>query len=161
MAEWLSTYNETLGLYHASVITTIFGGFCVAFAIVICWPKLVETYGAVGGMIGGSVIVATFWLLNHKLPGIGIAPNCIDHPEGGIQQFGLIAQGFRGAAPWVDMGLAVGVGMWVASYFDARKQADNSLGLIAESAPRLFCVLLGGALGGAIVALIGFSGAEL
>jgi hypothetical protein len=161
MSEWFSTYNETVGLYHASIITTIFGSFCVAFVIALCWPKLVEMYGALGGMIGGAVIVATFWVLNHKLPGLGIAADGIEHPDGGIQQFGLIAQAFRGAAPWVDMGLAVGVGMWVASYCDGRRQGGKSAALALESLPRLLCVLFGGVLGGTLVALIRFSGAAL
>lgn len=28
MSEWLQTYNEMFGMYHAGIITTIFGAFC-------------------------------------------------------------------------------------------------------------------------------------
>ena len=161
MSTWLSTYNETTGFYNASLITTVFGAFCVAFVIALCWPKLVELYGALGGILGGPFIVATFWVLNHKLPGIGIAPAGIEHPDGGIQQFGLMSQAFRGGAPWVDMGLAIGVGMWVASLIDCRRDGKGGGGLVVESLPRLFCVVLGGVIGGAIVGLIRYSGAEL
>jgi len=161
MADWLSTYNESIGLHNASIITTIFGAFCVSFAIAICWPKLVELYGALGGILGGAGIVATFWVLNHKLPGLGIAPGGIEHPEGGIYQFGLIAQSFHCTAPWVDMGLAVGIGMWVATLFDCRREGGNTGELVVESLPRLACVLLGGVIGGTIVGLIGFTGAQI
>ena len=27
MSEWLQTYNEMFGMYHAGIITTIFGAF--------------------------------------------------------------------------------------------------------------------------------------
>ena len=47
------------------------------------------------------------------------------------------------------MGLAVGVGMWVCSFFDCRRQGGKAAALVTESLPRLFCVLLGGAIGGA------------
>jgi hypothetical protein len=53
------------------------------------------------------------------------------------------------------------VGMCVASFFDCRKQGGKAVALVVESLPRLFCVLLGGVLGGAIVALARFSGAAL
>ncbi len=28
MSEWLQTYNEFFGMYHAGIITSIFGAFC-------------------------------------------------------------------------------------------------------------------------------------
>ena len=28
MSEWLQTYNEMFGMYHAGIITTIFRSFC-------------------------------------------------------------------------------------------------------------------------------------
>lgn len=59
------------------------------------------------------------------------------------------------------MGLAVGVGMSVASLFDCLREGGKTVALVAESLPRLFCVLLGGAMGGTIVGLIRFSGAQL
>ena len=162
MGTWLSTYNEFLGMYNAGIITTVFGGFCVAFAVTLIWPKLVELYGALGGLVGGGALIGTFWVLNHKLPGLGICPDCIPHPDGGIQQFGLIMQSFRGAGPWVDMGLAIGVGFWMVSLLEAREKESESIpGLVVESLPRLACMLLGGAIGGAILGLTGFTGSVL
>ncbi|MCL2623276.1 MAG: hypothetical protein FWD31_06365, partial [Planctomycetaceae bacterium] len=51
---WLGTYNTTLKMHNASIFTTIFGAAFVAFFIAICWGKLVELYGALGGLIGGG-----------------------------------------------------------------------------------------------------------
>jgi len=161
---WLSTYNESIGLYNAGIITTVFGGFLVAFGVTLIWPKLVELYGALGGLVGGGALIGTFWVLNHKLPGLGICPGCLPHPDDpdGIQQFGLMLQAFRGAGPWVDMGLAIGVGFWVISLLEAREKKDASTaGLVVESLPRLFCMLLGGAIGGAILGLNGFTGSVM
>ena len=61
--------------------------------------------------------------MNHKLPGFGINPEGIPHPDGGSKQFGLIYQGFRGAAPWVDMGTAIGMGLWVCGLCETRRAA--------------------------------------
>jgi len=165
---WLGTYNETLGMCHASIFTTIFGAAFVAFFIAICWGKLVELYGALGGIIGGGAIVGTFWVLNHKLPGMGIEPSGIPHDSGfGIHQYGLIVQAFNGTGPWIDMGLAVCVGLFTASFLErlhARKKdptLPNGAALLSEVFPRALCVILGGILGGAIVGLIGFTGAKL
>ena len=166
---WLGTYNETLGLCYASIFTTIFGGAFVAFFIAICWGKLVELYGALGGLIGGGVIVGTFWVINHKLPGVGIEPGGIPHEEAGfgIHQYGLVVQAFHGTGPWVDMGLAVCVGLFVASFLEClrARKLDPSLpsvsALLADALPRALSAILGGIAGGVIVGLIGFTGAKL
>jgi hypothetical protein len=158
MVEWLSTYNEVCGMAPVSMITTIFGGFCVAFAVVICWPKLVHDFGPAGGIMAAAIIIGTFWVMNHKLPGFGIHPEGIADAEGKPLQFGLIYQGFEGAAPWIDMGLAVGVGLWICGFIETKR---NRLGAAIESCPRLFAVLLGGVIGGAIVGMIGLTGADL
>ena len=169
IAGWLGTYNETLGMCYASIFTTIFGGAFFAFFIAICWGKLVELYGALGGLIGGGVIVGTFWVINHKLPGVGIEPGGIPHEEAGfgIHQYGLVVQAFHGTGPWVDMGLAVCVGLFTMSFLErlrARK-LDPSLpggpALLRDALPRAVSVILGGMAGGAIVGLIGFTGAKL
>jgi len=165
---WLGTYDETLGMCYASIFTTIFGGAFVAFFIAVCWGKLVELYGALGGLIGGGVIVGTFWVINHKLPGIGIEPGGIPHDDGfGIYQYGLVVQAFHGTGPWVDMGLAVCVGLFAASFLEclrAKKLDPSKPGagaLLAEVSPRVLAAILGGLAGGAIVGLIGFTGAKL
>src|SRR5271157_5518188 len=100
-----------------SVLTTVFGAFCVTFVVIICWSRLVDDFGAIGGMMAAGIIVGTFWVMNHKLPGFGI------HPEG-------IPQG-------------------------------QKLRMAAESVPRLAAAIAGGAVGGAIMGLVGWTGANL
>lgn len=165
---WLGTYNKTLGMCNASIFTTIFGGAFVAFFISVCWGKLVELYGALGGLIGGGAIVGTFWVLNHKLPGVGIAPGGVPHADGfGSYQFGLIVQAFHSTGPWIDMSLAVCVGLFTATFLEClrAKKRDASLpgggALIADAFPRAVSVILGGIVGGIIVGLIGFTGAQI
>jgi len=156
MVDWLSTFNSTLGMYHAQIITTIFGAFCVTFAVCICWPKMVETFGPIGGMMCAAIIVGTFWVMNHKLPGFGINPEGLIEPNGkDWMQFGLIAQ----TGPWIDMGWAIGMGLWVATLMESKpgKRLEN----LTESSPRLLMVILGGVIGGAMVGLTGFTGAQL
>jgi hypothetical protein len=97
--------------------------------------------------------------MNHKLPGFGINPELIPHPEGGSKQFGLIYQGFRGAAPWVDMGTAIAAGMWVCGLCETSRGGRRRAA--AESGPRVLATVLGGAIGGAMVGLIGWTGANL
>jgi len=121
MYEWMAQYSAALGMLPVSVLTTIFGAFCVAFVVIVCWGKLVEDFGPIGGMTAAAFIIGTFWVLNHKLPGFGIHPEGIPHPGGGSKQFGPIYQGFRGAVPWVDMGTAVGAGTWVCGLRETKR----------------------------------------
>ena len=158
LVEWLSRYNETLGMPVASVITTIFGAFCFAFAASICWGKLTEDFNAAGGLMAAAIIVGTFWVLNHKLPGWGIEPGLHviqdEGPQQGMKmQYGLVYQAHDYGGPWIDMGFAVGFGLWVGSI--------RAGGKAMRSLPRVLIVILGGLIGGALVGLIGFSGAVL
>lgn len=159
MSEWLSTFNKAMGMHNSAIITTIFGAFCVTFAVCICWPKMVETFGPIGGMMCAAIIVGTFWVMNHKLPGFGINPELLKDAEGNGLQFGLIHQGMRGAAAWIDMGWAIGMGMWVMGMVQAR--AGERFACVKESVPRVLLVILGGLIGGAIVGLTGYTGADL
>jgi hypothetical protein len=159
MTVWLSEYSDALGMCPASIITTIFGAFCVSFVVAICWPKLVEDFGPAGGMLAAAFIIGTFWVLNHKLPGFGINPEFIKDGSGQVRQFGLIYQGFRGASPWVDMGWSIAMGLWICGLIEAHR--GQRLALAAESIPRGAFVFAGGAVGGAITALVRFSDAPL
>ena len=159
MYEWMSRYVDAIGMSPASVVTTVFGAFCVAFVVIICWGKLVEDFGPAGGFIAGAIIIGTFWVMNHKLPGFGINPEGIPHPDGGSKQFGLIYQGFRGAAPWVDMGTAIGFGLWVGGLAEAPRK--ERMRLAAESLPRIGAAIAGGVLGGVFTGLVGWAGANL
>ena len=164
-AGWLGTYNATFRMHNASIITTVFGSAFVAFFIAISWGKLVELYGALGGLIGGGAIVGTFWVLNHQLPGFGIGHDGFPRMDGleGNYQYGLIVQ----TGPWIDMGLAVCTGLFVTTFLERLRankldssQPDGST-LLAEVFPRSISVILGGMAGGAIAGLVGFTGARL
>ena len=59
MSEWLQTYNEMFGMYHAGIITTIFGAFAVTFTVLMSWPKLVKDFGPIAmGFIFADVLCA-------------------------------------------------------------------------------------------------------
>ena len=73
MSEWLQTYNEFFGMYHAGIITSIFGAFAVTFTVLMSWPKLVKDFGPIGGFMAAALIIGTFWVVNHKLPGFGFS----------------------------------------------------------------------------------------
>lgn len=156
---WLKEYNELLGMHNVAIFTTIFGAFCVAFVVIISWGKLVEDFGPLGGMLAAAIIIGTFWILNHKLPGFGIHPEQLQGADGNNMQFGLIHQGAYGTAPWVDMGWAIFAGLWICSLLDSKK--DERLGLVAESMPRALAVAVGGIIGGGIVGLIGWTGSQI
>jgi len=159
MHDFLSTYCSSIGMSPVSALTTIFGGFCVAFAVIICWGKLVEDFGPAGGMLCAAIIVGTFWVMNHKLPGFGINPEFIKDADKNPLQFGLVYQGFKGAAPWVDMGTAIAVGLWVHGLLLAKN--GQRVSLATESVPRVLSVIIGGIIGGGFVGLIGWTGANL
>ena len=158
MYEWMSRYVDAIGMSPASVVTTVFGAFCVAFVVIICWGKLVEDFGPAGGFIAGAIIIGTFWVMNHKLPGFGINPEGIPHPDGGSKQFGLIYQGFRGAArgpTWAPR--------WAwACGFAALRDAEGRAAPVGDRVrSRLTAAIAGGIVGGVIVGLVGWTGANL
>jgi hypothetical protein len=153
LVNWLSTYHDWLGMTPAGAITTVFGAFCFTFAASICWSKLTEDFRAAGGMLAAAIIVGTFWVMNHKLPGWGIEPGMHLDEESVKMQYGLIFQAHHYAGPWIDMGCAVGFGLWVGSIYAGGK--------VLRSIPRVLVVIAGGLFGGAMVGLIGFSGAIL
>ena len=150
---WLSTYYEQIGMTPASAITTTFGAFCFAFVVSICWGKLVEDFNWAGGFMAGAFLVGTIWVMNHKLPGWGIAPEMHSDPEGNKLQYGLIFQSHHYGGPWIDMGFAAGFALWIGSIFSGAK--------VGSSVVRILAVLIGGIIGGGIVGLIGFTGAAL
>ena len=159
MIAFLSTYYDAIGMTPAGILTTIFGSFCVTFVVIICWGKLVEDFGPAGGMLSAAIIIGTFWVVNHKLPGFGINPDCIASPDGGIKQYGMIYQAYRGACPWVDMGTTIAIGLWCHSLFMGKP--GERLALVRESLPRVAALVFGGIIGGAILGLISSSGANL
>lgn len=159
MSEWLNTYNECLGMYHAGIITSIFGAFAVAFTVIWCWPKLVKDFGPIGGFVAAALIIGTFWIVNHKLPGYGFSTGLLTDAEGLPMQFSLIHQGARGSAPWVDMGFAIAMGFVFADTLCAPK--GTRVALLKEMMPRWTVIILGGILGGILVGLTGYTNAAL
>lgn len=159
MSEWLQTYNETLGMYNAGIVTSIFGSFAVAFTVLLCWPKLVKDFGAKGGFIAAALIIGTFWIVNHKLPGYGFSTGLLTDIENLPMQFSLIHQGARGSAPWVDMGFAIAMGFVVADLLCAPKGTRS--GLAKEMFPRWIVIIIGGIVGGVFVGLTGYTNAVL
>lgn len=75
-------------------IATIIGGFLFPFAIRLMWGKMVDEWGAIGGWMAAAFIVGTVWSINH-----GISNPMITQ-SGGV---------------WIDMAVAAGVGVYVAS----------------------------------------------
>lgn len=76
------------------IIGTIIGGFIFPFIIQICWGKLIETFGPIGGWMAGGFIVGTSFILLHAI--------------GLIHQSGKV---------WIDMALAAGIGCFVSSVY--------------------------------------------
>lgn len=159
MIEFLSTYSDTIGMCPAAAITTVFGAFIATFAVIMCWPKLVEHFGPAGGILAAAFLIGTFWLVNHKLPGWGIHPNQITGADGRLMQFGLVNQAFDGSSPWVDMGSAIFCGFYAHALCATMK--GRRFGAVRESLPRIFWALAGGIAGGALTGLTGFTGAKL
>ena len=159
MREWLQTYNEFFGMYHAGIITSIFGAFAVTFTVLMSWPKLVKDFGPIGGFMAAALIIGTFWVVNHKLPGFGFSTGLLNDADGLPMQFCLIHQGNRGSAPWVDMGWAIAMGFILADVLCAPKGTRG--GLLKEAFPRWLVIILGGIVGGIFVGLTGYTNAAL
>lgn len=159
LTEWLLTFNTTLGMYNAGILTTVFGSFAVTFTVIYCWPRLVKDFGAIGGFIAAALIIGTFWLVNHKLPGFGFSTGLLTDGEGYPMQFSLIHQGARGSAPWVDMGWAIGMGFVVSDLLGTTR--EQRFTLIREAFPRWCVIIAGGVFGGMLVGLTGYTNAAL
>ncbi|MDF9831714.1 hypothetical protein [Parabacteroides sp. PF5-6] len=159
MSEWLQTYNELWGMYNAGIITSIFGAFAVTFTVLMCWPKLVKDFGPIGGFIAAALIIGTFWVINHKLPGYGFSTGLLLDAENLPMQFSLIHQGARGSAPWVDMGFAIATGFVFADLLCAPK--GTRWALTKEAFPRWVVIVIGGIVGGVLVGLTGYTNAAL
>lgn len=159
MTEWLNTYNDAIGMYNSGIITSTFGAFAVTFVVLMCWPKMVKDFGPIGGIMAAAFIIGTFWIVNHKLPGFGFMTGLAKDPSGMNIQYSMIHQGANGAAPWVDMGWAIGMGFVVIGILEA--QRGQRKGLVKEAFPRWIAILLGGIVGGILVGLTGYSNALL
>lgn len=77
------------------IVGTLAGAFIFAFIIKICWVRLVENFGPIGGWMAGGFIVGTVFLLNHAV--------------------GLI---FQTGPVWIDMAFAAGFGGYASSLYE-------------------------------------------
>lgn len=105
------------------IIATLVGAFIFPFIIHLVWGKMVKEWGAIGGFMSALFIVGSTWALNHG--------------------YGLIGQ--SGDA-WVDMGLAAGVGLFVAT--------TVSGGNAKKGMPVVVYAIIGGIIGGFIASLV-------
>lgn len=101
-------------------LATIAGGFLFPFLIRLAWGKLVDHFGPIGGWMAAGCIVGTTWAINH---GTGL-----------ITQSGTV---------WIDMGLAAGVGLLVASAVRGGK--------VDKAVPNVLAALVGGIIGGLLL----------
>ncbi|MGT2811509.1 Lin0368 family putative glycerol transporter subunit [Streptococcus minor] len=104
-------------------IATVVGAFIFPFTIRLMWGKMVEYWGPIGGWVAAAMIVGTIWTLNH---GVGLMTQSGD--------------------AWVDMGLAAGVGVFVASVARGAKAHKATTNILAA--------IVGGLLGGLILSFI-------
>lgn len=75
-------------------IATFAGGFLFPFTVRMIWGKMVDSWGPIGGWMAAAFVTGTVWTINH-----GISTPMI----------------FQSGLSWVDMGLAAGIGVYVAS----------------------------------------------
>lgn len=72
------------------MIATFVGGFIFPFMVSMCWGKMVEVWGSIGGWMAAGFIVGTTWALNHYIPLIyQSGPAWID--QAWAAGFGLLA----------------------------------------------------------------------
>lgn len=95
---------------YANVITTFTGAFIFPFVIRLCWGKMCENWGAIGGWMAAGFIVGTVWSLNH---GVGFmvqsGPAWIDQAwAAGTGLFAAsLAAGDKGGKGFVNVGFAI------------------------------------------------------
>lgn len=105
-------------------IATIFGGFLFPFMIRMMWNALIKEFGTIGGFLCAAFIIGPAWLINH-----GMATPLITQ-SGGI---------------WIDMALAGGIGVLVATIAKGDKIKGSEMNLLAA--------LVGGVLAGLLLSL--------
>ena len=158
MSEWLQTYNEMFGMFMPELLPLFSELFRDIYRIDEL-AQAVKDFGPIGGFMAAALIIGTFWLVNHKLPGFGFSTGLLNDADGLPMQFSLIHQGNRGSAPWVDMGWAIAMGFIFADVLCAPKGTRG--GLLKEAFPRWVVIILGGIVGGIFVGLTGYTNAAL
>ena len=105
-------------------IHTMVGAFVFPFFIRIAWGKMVEDFGAIGGWLAVTFVVALTWSMNH-----GVATPLI-HQSGA----------------WVDQGFAAGFGLLTAT--------TALGGKFKKALPNMMAAIVGGALAALIVSFV-------
>lgn len=100
-------------------LATFFGGFIFPFVIRLCWGKLVDVMGPIGGWVAAGFIVGTTWTLNH---GVGMIYQMPD-------------------SAWIDMAWAAGPGLFVAAIVVDKANAGKGF-------VNYIMAIIGGTLGG-------------
>lgn len=106
-------------------IATFAGAAMFPFLIRMIWGRFVDNHGEFGGFLSALFIVGVMWALNHG--------------------FGLIHQ----TGAWVDMGLAAGVGLLVASLLTGAKWDEGTTRNVVAA-------IVGGILAGLVINFGGF-----
>ncbi len=75
-----------------NIVATFGGAFIFPFLIRLCWGKMVDCWGGIGGWMAAGFIVGTTWSLNHGISMI-----------------------FQSGGAWIDMAWAAGIGLFAAS----------------------------------------------
>ncbi|PIE04473.1 MAG: hypothetical protein CSA76_04040 [Spirochaetales bacterium] len=109
----------------AAALTTVAGGFVFGFIISKLWVPLVENVGILGGFVAAGFIVGGMWTVNHGA--------------------GFVVQGVE--APWVDQAWSAFWGLFVSSLYLGGK--------FKKAVPSLIYSIIGGTLGGFILANVG------
>lgn len=109
-------------LTTGQAIATVFGGFLFPFAIRMMWDKMIDEWGSIGAFMAAAFIVGTVWSINHGLE------NPMITQSGGV---------------WVDMAVAGGVGVFVATVVRG--------GNIKQSLPHIGAAVTGGVLAGLLL----------
>lgn len=103
-------------------IATVFGGFLFPFAIRMMWDKMIDEWGPIGAWMAAAFIVGTVWTINHGLE------NPMITQSGGV---------------WIDMAVAGGVGVFVATVVRGGK--------IKQSLVHIGAAVFGGLLAGLLL----------
>jgi hypothetical protein len=149
LAGFLGQNIEAIGMTPAAIMTTVFGMFVFVFVVNLCWGRMVEDFGPYAGIFAAGLIVGSIWVMNHALPGVGIGGEFAIDANGNTVQPGLIQQAFDFGGPWIDMGWAAAVGLFVASAYAGAS--------VKRAIPSLAAAIIGGAIGGVAVGLISYT----
>ncbi len=110
---------------YKECILTVLGSFMFTLIVILCWGRMVNKMGAVGGFLAAMIIPGTMWMVNH-----------------GLERHMITQAG----AVWIDMAVSVGIGVFISSVIQG--------GSIKKSKRTLSAALIAGIIGGTILKFI-------